>query len=145
MNLRKDHYRFSKSWYFAIQNSREFSFEGNSGAAGLSAGGRTLLRTVSSELICSTRFVFAGGPWLWVRCTVDRTMVTNPLKDLRPCLGFFVALPPREELSTFLFFVKQANFGQLLLYEQYYTVDHLARGSMKNAANCVSECELQDI
>ena len=24
-------------------------------------------------------------------------------------------------------------------------MDHLARGSMKNAANCVSECELQDI
>jgi len=24
-------------------------------------------------------------------------------------------------------------------------VDHLARGSMKNAANCASECELQDI
>lgn len=24
------------------------------------------------------------------------------------------------------------------------TVDHLARGSMKNAANCASECELQD-
>jgi len=24
-------------------------------------------------------------------------------------------------------------------------VDHLAWGSMKNAANCVSECELQDI
>ena len=38
--------------------------------------------------------MFAGGPWLWVRCTVDRTMVTNPLKDLRPCLGYFVALPP---------------------------------------------------
>ena len=27
---------------------------------------------------------------------------------------------------------------------QHYAVDHLARGSMKNAANCVSECELQD-
>jgi hypothetical protein len=24
-------------------------------------------------------------------------------------------------------------------------VDHLARGSMKNAAKCVTECELQDI
>ena len=27
---------------------------------------------------------------------------------------------------------------------QHCTVDHLARGSMKNAVNCVSECELQD-
>ena len=28
--------------------------------------------------------------------------------------------------------------------EQLLTVDHLARGSMKTAANCVSKCELQD-
>ena len=28
--------------------------------------------------------------------------------------------------------------------KQHCAVDHLARGSMKNAANCVSECELQD-
>ena len=27
----------------------------------------------------------------------------------------------------------------------HFTVDHLARGSMKNAANCASECELQDM
>ena len=27
---------------------------------------------------------------------------------------------------------------------QHYTVDHLARGSMKNGANSVMPCELQD-
>ncbi len=27
---------------------------------------------------------------------------------------------------------------------QHYTVDHLARGSMKNGANSVTQCELQD-
>ena len=32
-----------------------------------------------------------------------------------------------------------------VLKKQHCTVDHLARGSMKNAANCESECELQDI
>ena len=48
----------------------------------------------------------------------------------------------REELCN-----RRLNFGRLwsTTFWKYWAVDHLARGSMKNAANCASECELQDI
>lgn len=39
----------------------------------------------------------------------------------------------------------RSNASTLIsLYKTPWTVDHLARGSMKNAANCASTCELQD-
>lgn len=62
---------------------------------------------------------------------------------LLPCEG-------KSWLCQFLFYswVAKQPFVtnlQLSLKWQHCTVDHLARGSMKNAANCVSECELQDI
>lgn len=54
-----------------------------------------------------------------------------------------VALPVRSYATVYF---ELRPYGQLYFVEkQYCTVDHLARGSMKNAANCASECELQDI
>ena len=49
-----------------------------------------------------------------------------------------------ESLCAFWFYSLSVAFCDWKVKKSHYTVDHLAWGSMKNAANCASECELQD-
>ena len=84
-----------------------------------------------------------------------------PSVEGRPLLlprqaGFSEPSPPRGGMSKSLtLFASRTAFskqgrplgdGNALksARKQHCAVDHLARGSMKNAANCASECELQD-
>ena len=81
--------------------------------------------------------------------------VTEPLQESSPpSSGLWPLL--LSPLPGGDFFIVTVSFFYCLLFsgtpnchESFkrprYTVDHLARGSMKNAANCASECELQDI
>ena len=68
------------------------------------------------------------------------------MKRPSPLLGFVFGPPsPRGGMSNLVYFIFHfIAYGQLT-FIQHCTVDHLARGSMKNAANCASECKLQDI
>ena len=50
-----------------------------------------------------------------------------------------------ETFFPYCLLKKRTFWSTHFVEKQYCTVDHLARGSMKNAANCASECELQDI
>ena len=83
----------------------------------------------------SGRQVCLNGPW------TASWRVLLKLKALRPFQEVNLLLS-REELCN-----RRLNFGRLwsTTFWKYWAVDHLARGSMKNAANCASECELQDI
>ena len=62
-------------------------------------------------------------------------------KSLASGLGF--VLPPLMGLWKTVLAYKEPAF-ELETKTQHYTVDHLARGSMKNGANSVTQCELQD-
>ena len=56
-------------------------------------------------------------------------------------------LPPRWEVQlthAFALLTKSLWTSVRESKTQHYTVDHLARGSMKNGANSVMPCELQD-
>ena len=67
-------------------------------------------------------------------------------KELPPRPGFVIS-PPRWEVQlthTFALLTKSLWTSVRESKTQHYTVDHLARGSMKNGANSVMPCELQD-
>ena len=80
---------------------------------------------------------------VWGAVLSTATCGDNRRKDPRPLQGFKLCAP-REGMSIVccIFKVELCNGDKREI--QHYTVDHLARGSMKNAANCASECELQD-
>ena len=69
--------------------------------------------------------------------TVQRAPASARVRDL----------PPRWEVQlthTFALLTKSLWTSVRESKTQHYTVDHLARGSMKNGANSVMPCELQD-
>ena len=69
--------------------------------------------------------------------TVQRAPASARVRDL----------PPRWEVQLTHAFALLAKSLWTSVREsktQHYTVDHLARGSMKNGANSVMPCELQD-
>lgn len=74
------------------------------------------------------------------RCPFGKAVI-QLLKSLASGLGFVlphVGLVENGMSQTYLLaFVLETQI-------QHYTVDHLARGSMKNGANSVTQCELQD-
>ena len=136
MNLRKDHYR--------ILSFIQRDFEKFSGSklwvGGLSAADLTSF-SARPRPIFGLPHHAQRSAFRWVRLCL--------LKVLRPSKSFvFFALPPREELLKKILSFEKLRPILVNCFDKkksYYTVDHLARGSMKNAANCASECELQDI
>ena len=69
--------------------------------------------------------------------TVQRAPASARVRDL----------PPRWEVQlthAFALLTKSLWTSVRESKTQHYTVDHLARGSMKNGANSVMPCELQD-
>lgn len=87
--------------------------------------------------------VSACRPGVWgavLRLTARRR--STAVRILAPAWVYF-ELPAMGCVKLVLFFLTEL-LTETNLKIQHYTVDHLARGSMKNAANCASECELQD-
>ena len=75
------------------------------------------------------------------RCRLERKAVIQlrraspPTRVLcSPLMGMWKTVLSYEKLTS-------RKAGNQI---QHHTVDHLARGSMKNGANSVTQCELQD-
>ncbi len=144
MNLRKDHYRFSSL----------------GGRSETKTSGALLCLATSACLLMSARSAIWALAAIWLlktrptaRTEVLCASVVPPVKGAEGdntalkslASGSGCCSPPlvdscgkRLQSQTF-----QASVPWKTQI-QHYTVDHLARGSMKNGANSVTQCELQD-
>ena len=147
MNLRKDHCRCEA----------KLLFQRDTNLSGLPAH-LCLGRSRTPGLACPRGSHGSSVPARPSRPCPDGSRLASgrgePLKESPPCSRRELKLEPFpalgcEKLNGVLpfLFSQLRRFGsdnQRKERKQHCTVDHLARGSMKNAANCASECELQD-
>ena len=138
MNLRKDHYRLHcASSTLRSKKSRVAPLREPSWAASPSGGGlyaESGLQSCQGSGACRRPAV--PVQWLLLkelRWTL-RVLEPSPCWDVDNCVLFWIHFESQESRES------SESKDEI----QHCTVDHLARGSMKNAANCASECELQD-
>ena len=153
MNLRKDHYRL-----LVFTDLLQLKPPRVSGRAAFGS----LVRALELRLACrcSQRLRLTArshvgrlgedGPRLpRYRTPFERLLElwdVQRFKELPPRPGFVIS-PPRWEVQlthAFALLTKSLWTSVRESKTQHYTVDHLARGSMKNGANSVMPCELQD-
>lgn len=145
MNLRKDHYRFSWSFH-ALWKRNKLRVRDFGRALGPRA--RLLLATNGGADLGAVKapWIPPAGPGVGCGAPLQQPLENiDRRKDPRPSPGFIPRAPRVgmcEKLLCCIFLTCALKRDKLK--KQHCTVDHLARGSMKNAANCASECELQD-
>ncbi len=162
MNLRKDHYRLLV--YFQTRDKPPLGTRTPESVLGVLARLPALATSLAGRPDLLSAVVSRDGP----RLSRYRTPFTDPpgpvsgrrkgelwdvcerFKEPSPRPGFVISPMLGCAADTFLLCLslveRDTVSGRRSENEktQHYTVDHLARGSMKNGANSVMPCELQD-
>ena len=144
MNLRKDHYWFEVGPLLASDSPNSRSAPDCVYAVSGSSVGRSLVCGRPQHCERAPWLSRSGRPAGGLRLAQVRSnrpkLSASPIKVWVCKLFPVVDMYNRSFSLKVLLLERAANVEKI----QHCTVDHLARGSMKNAANCASSCELQD-